>query len=195
MIFQIFSIFSTLVFYILIKNILGNLFINEKINQIFEIKMYSPLMSLFFTINVLFFYLRKYTFLNFLQIKKHFCSRYNIRVLRASLLLIKNHIYCSQNPNLYEIKYHTFEKFLIICHAWSGVHEAFVILISKLIVLQDLVGIDVIKHVRVKLFGNDDCQNGQNGQQAEIRSTHFIGVSRNLCCVKLNILFSWIHLL
>lgn len=87
------------------------------------------------------------------------------------------------------IKYHTFEVFLIVCHARAGVHETVVILISELVVRQDFVGIDVIEHVRVHLLGDDGCENGQNGQQAEARSTHddFIGVVRNSCRAKLNI--------
>lgn len=74
-----------------------------------------------------------------------------------------------------------FKEFLIIRQARAGFHEAFVILISKLIVRQDFVGIDVIEYVRVHLLGNNGRQDGrQDGQQAETRVTHnFIGVVRN----------------
>lgn len=66
------------------------------------------------------------------------------------------------------IKYHTFEEFLIFRHTRAEVHKAFVILISKFVVRQNVVGINVIECVRVHLLGNNGCQNGQNGQQAEI---------------------------
>lgn len=56
---------------------------------------------------------------------------------------------------------HTSEEFLVVSYAGAGVHEAVVILISKIVVRQDVVGIDMIEHIRIHLLRDDDRRHDQ----------------------------------